>query len=296
MSDWLTRYDHSCSLKEFSRELFVCRYASKGGKSIVRSIVKALMSGVAAGAVMAALAEYGYSGEMWKKVVDAATAQIESSGSVDTNSLENMVQPESLKWKSMDVPKTDRQVKDENQAPSQPQTVPADMDYGSMFDYISNSEGLRLHAYEDVNGYLTIGIGHLLEGDDRTTFHALFGDSLDYDDVVSGKTPITKDQAKALFERDVQGKLADARRIVPTFDSLKQETKNAIVDALYRGDLGPNTIKLINAGKWKEAALEYLNHAEFKKIKEAVEKGGTNGFSIFWRMNRNSAALSAQAD
>ena len=55
-----------------------------------------------------------------------------------------------------------------------------------------------------------------------------------------------------------------ASKKISGFSSFPQYIKNAIINALYRGDLGPKTIGLINKGNWKSASEEYLNHKNAK--------------------------------
>ena len=48
------------------------------------------------------------------------------------------------------------------------------------------------------------------------------------------------------------------------YDKLPSNVKTAVVNAVYRGDLGPKTAKLIKEGNWKEVGKEYLNHKQYK--------------------------------
>ena len=48
------------------------------------------------------------------------------------------------------------------------------------------------------------------------------------------------------------------------FDGFPKYVRSAILNALYRGDLGPKTISLINQGKWSKVKAEYLNHDNYK--------------------------------
>lgn len=75
---------------------------------------------------------------------------------------------------------------------------------------------------------------------------------------------ITDSQAEQLLEKDINRKILDAKRIIKNFDSMPLTVRIAVVNALYRGDLGPKTIALLNAQKFDAAAKEYLNHREYK--------------------------------
>lgn len=61
-------------------------------------------------------------------------------------------------------------------------------------------------------------------------------------------------------------KEAKAKSLFPKYDEYPMEMQREIMSGVYRGDLSgsPNTIKLFNSGKYKEAAKEFLNNAEYK--------------------------------
>jgi GH24 family phage-related lysozyme (muramidase) len=79
---------------------------------------------------------------------------------------------------------------------------------------------------------------------------------------------LTDAEANALLQHDMRDAEAKAKRLVKSYDTLPIETKQALINACYRGELGtektPATLKLMNAGKWEAAAREYLNHEEYK--------------------------------
>lgn len=166
---------------------------------------------------------------------------------------------------------------------TKPETKSPNISTGSMFDYISQWEGLRTKVYKDHAGNPTIGIGHYLDDSetDRNIIKTLFGGKINYDDLLIGKQSLTKDQVEKLFSVDVKVKEKLAAKRIPDYNRFDQNTKNAIVNALYRGDLGPKTIKLINAKDWKAAAIEYLNHPNAKTGPEQIKR----------RMKTNAAFL-----
>jgi GH24 family phage-related lysozyme (muramidase) len=59
----------------------------------------------------------------------------------------------------------------------------------------------------------------------------------------------------------------DARRMLPGYDAYPEYLQAEIMSAAYRGDLGgsPTFRRLMNAGKYEEAAVEFLNHQEYLK-------------------------------
>lgn len=173
---------------------------------------------------------------------------------------------------------------------AQPAQSEYGIDYNNMFDYISQSEGKGKagrpgYMYKDHKGYPTIGIGHLITRDTPRIFQKLFG-NIDVNKYTSGQIPLTEPMMQKLFHHDVRLKLNLARRKIPKFDTYPQNVKNAIIDALYRGDLGPKTTKHINTGRWDAAAKEYLNHDEYREElqKNQIEPGSSG---IPARMERN---------
>lgn len=162
---------------------------------------------------------------------------------------------------------------------------------GSMFDYISQWEGLRTKVYKDHVGNPTIGIGHFLNNSesDRNIIKTLFGGKVNYDDLLSGKQELTKDQVQKLFSVDVKIKEKLASKLIPDYDKLDQGTKNAIINALYRGDLGKKTIGLINAKDWKSASIEYLNHKNVKSGPDQVKRRMKTNAALLYKNSKTSA-------
>jgi hypothetical protein len=75
---------------------------------------------------------------------------------------------------------------------------------------------------------------------------------------------ISDSEAVRLLEKDVNSKIQVAKRSIKNFDSLPLTVRIAIVNALYRGDMGPKTMALLAAHRFDDAAKEYLNHREYK--------------------------------
>ena len=73
-----------------------------------------------------------------------------------------------------------------------------------------------------------------------------------------------------------------AKKKVSGFDSYPQYVKNAIINGLYRGDLGSKTIGNINSGDWKAASVEYLNHSNARSGPDQIKR----------RMKTNALAFS----
>lgn len=137
--------------------------------------------------------------------------------------------------------------------------------------------GIEYHKmYKDSKGYNTIGVGHLVTAKELPLY--------------ANKT-LTDKEVLDLFKQDSAKKLKLTQQLFPQFDTYDDEVKVAILNGVFRGDMSgsPATIRLINQGKWAEAAVEYLNNAEYR---DAVKsKSGVAG-----RMERNARVLAkAQA-
>lgn len=78
------------------------------------------------------------------------------------------------------------------------------------------------------------------------------------------------------FPESLKHHINRVKERVSNFDELPEDVQAELVQAEYRGDLGlsPKTIKLLNKGRFKEAAKEFLDHKEYKKYKK--EGGGGN--------------------
>ena len=126
---------------------------------------------------------------------------------------------------------------------------------------IRQAEGLRLEPYKDTKGYDTIGYGHLLV-DGRTGNISV--DRID------------KKDAEQLLEKDVQVRLKEVNRLLPDFKNFPEDAQQAIFSEYYRGSIGKSDVTraLINAGRYKEAAKEYLNNDEYREAKKDGKLGG----------------------
>jgi GH24 family phage-related lysozyme (muramidase) len=115
---------------------------------------------------------------------------------------------------------------------------------------------------------LTIGYGHYGE------------------DVKPGQT-ITREEADVLLDKDIQKRMPAIMKAIPKFNNLSENLRKNIVSSWYRGSLSgsPKTIELINQGKFKEAAKEFLDNDEYRN----AEKRNRSGIKS--RMKATSKAL-----
>ena len=145
--------------------------------------------------------------------------------------------------------------------------------FNKLVERIKNEEGLRLKKYkpESSEDHYTIGYGH-------------------YGPDVDSMGEITEEQAKELFSKDLSTRLSAINSNIKNFNDLHPELQDSIVSSWFRGSISgsPNTIRLINEGKFEEASSEFLNNKEYRTRKgrmEGVDKG------VVARMERLSNAL-----
>ena len=153
----------------------------------------------------------------------------------------------------------------------------------NMANFIAKWEGKSKKIYKDTSGNMTIGIGHHVNGDtsDRELFEKLFGSKFNYDAMLKGKVELSDSQVEKLFSTDVEGKEKLAKRIFPSYDAFNSDTKNAIINSLYRGDMGKKTALHINKGDWKNAAAEYLRHKNMKSGPKQIKQRMQTNAAIF---------------
>ncbi len=94
--------------------------------------------------------------------------------------------------------------------------------------------------------------------------------------------------ADMALDQEIGEKLKAVNRRIPSFNLLPEKLRVPMLSSFYRGGLSgsPKTIKLINKGKFKEAAKEFLNNKEYKKAKK-------EGSGVANRMEELSNALLA---
>jgi GH24 family phage-related lysozyme (muramidase) len=79
------------------------------------------------------------------------------------------------------------------------------------------------------------------------------------------------------FKETFDAHEADTKRMVKGFDTLPEYLQAELVQATYRGDVqqSPRAIKLLEEGKYGEAATELLDHKEYKDRKAKGDDGVT---------------------
>jgi GH24 family phage-related lysozyme (muramidase) len=143
--------------------------------------------------------------------------------------------------------------------------------------YISVNEGVKNQVYLDSKKLPTVGIGHLIRP----------GELKKYENRV-----LNMGEIEELFQSDLSEKEKLAKsKLGKAFDEMPDQLKVAVLDGFFRGDLtkSDKTLKLLKAGKYAEAADEYLDHDEYR-ASVALNRAGTR-HGVAGRMERNAAQM-----
>jgi len=177
--------------------------------------------------------------------------------------------------------------------------------YDSFRQKLLDNEGLVTKANPIGNrGEIDIGIGHAMLNPNngktksqqtavsRRIFNKLFGNTVNFDAVLNGQQELSQKQIEMLTKHDIDEHLNRAKNLFKDtrqFDRLPQYLQEALLDGVYRGDIGttatPNTVRLMNINNWAAAAKEYLNH---KGYRNAIKN---NLAGIRPRMEANQKAM-----
>jgi lysozyme len=122
---------------------------------------------------------------------------------------------------------------------------------------LRRDEGEKLYAYTDTQGYLTIGIGRLI-------------------DKRKGGG-ISAEESAYLFSNDFNGKLTELRRRLPWFDKLDVARQGVLLNMAFQmgvdGLLGfKNTLAMVERGDFKGAAAGMLESLWAKQTPERAKR------------------------
>ena len=89
---------------------------------------------------------------------------------------------------------------------------------------------------------------------------------------------ITLEQANKNLAEDVEVRLEEIQDLIPNFSNLSQPLQIALFSEYYRGSVrqSPKTVALINAGRYQEAAAEFLNNDEYRNAVKRKRRGIRN--------------------
>lgn len=136
--------------------------------------------------------------------------------------------------------------------------------------------------YYEYSGPLEPGMIHLIEEEGFVAGE--YKDDVGVSTEGVGATAENKGQN--FFTETYPKYMARAAKKVKGFTEMPEDLQNAVLSAVYRGDLGPKTAKLLSEGDYAAAADEYLDHAEYKKRKKKDPDDG-----VVKRMERNAAVF-----
>jgi len=128
----------------------------------------------------------------------------------------------------------------------------------------------------------TIGHGHQMIKGDRELFSELFGNTVNYDDLLGGKTALTEKQMDALARRDTKWKYRELQEALPNLKTFSDDLTVSLADSHFRGGLSgsPKTLGLLKEGKFSEASKEFLDNEEYRQSKGGFgEKGHLPGIA-----------------
>ena len=136
-------------------------------------------------------------------------------------------------------------------------------------------KNLANKVYPDDKGFKTIGIGHRIKDDTL----GLLKNVLEKTDTealeIIEKGGLSWSDANKLFKHELINYRDSAANLVNNFTTLSPNLQAGLINLNYRGDLAgsPVTVGLIEAGKFKEAAVELLKHKEYLERKARKPKG-----------------------
>ena len=166
----------------------------------------------------------------------------------------------------------------------------------AFFGHIRKEEGFRPKPYTDPKvdpdkrGPKAIGHGHAISERSRPIFERLVPE-VDFDELLAGRAEIDEEQADRIMEHDISLRLEQIRKKVVNFDLYPEYLQIALFGSWFRNGLPhyPNTLRLLNEGKYHEAAVEFLDSNEYRKAKKS-------GSGVAGRMERYSEAIKRYAN
>lgn len=142
-------------------------------------------------------------------------------------------------------------------APGSNEAASADPNDALLAAELLRDEGFVSHAYKDTKGYLTIGIGRLI------------------DERKGGG--ITREEALYLKRNDIARFKAELDRVAPWWRDLDPVRQRVILNMTF--NMGPgwvdtfkNTVRAIREGRWQDAASGMLASQWHKDVGERAER------------------------
>ena len=78
------------------------------------------------------------------------------------------------------------------------------------------------------------------------------------------------------FKETYEGQQQRVKKKITNYNTLSANQQKALMSLGYRGDMKKDYkwVELFNKGEYDKAAVELLDHTEYKKLKDIVKKGG----------------------
>lgn len=172
------------------------------------------------------------------------------------------------------------QQKPRQQVQQQTQRKKESIDMDSIADSIHRYESQGAdykkisRPFLDHKGNKTLGHGHLITKNTGETLQKVFTDEHKKDPnfhekVLSGRQALSNDQMKKLMHHDINIRMPGLQKRIPEFHKMPTYLQQELASEHYRGGLGnaKKTIAHINAGRFQEAAHEYLDSDEYREEK-----------------------------
>ena len=173
-------------------------------------------------------------------------------------------------------------------------------------DSLIKREGLRTKVYDDEAGYATIGIGHMMgkivskdkngiptkiipNERSKKVFQELFGNSVNFNAVATGRQTLSTNQVKQLAEKvDIPQHYKMAENLFPNINEYPDYVKYALLNGVFRGEFKKDyqVTKAINEGNFGKASHLYLQRKDYNLAKTTGRLRG-----IIPRMDENKYAL-----
>lgn len=152
--------------------------------------------------------------------------------------------------------------------------------YTKAANMLKKDEGKRRRMYRDTKNKWTIGFGHLIKTNEEYKKY-------------KNKT-LSDKQLEQILHADIAEKIKKAQALFPKFNQYNDEFKLVLLNGIFRGDVSgsPKTIALINAGKYEQAAKEYLNHGDYV----AASKPDAKDKGVAIRMLHNAKIIAKQSN
>lgn len=131
------------------------------------------------------------------------------------------------------------------------------MDRRELIEELKRDEGVVSHAYKDSLGFLTIGVGRLI---DQRKGGGLTGDEIDY-----------------LLNNDIERVVTSVRSAIPFFESLDNVRQRALCNMCFQLGIGgllkfKKMIEAMSKGDWGAAYAQALDSTWAKQTPERARR------------------------